>query len=256
MLIIKNILHKIEIHFSCYIVLLLAILMGNFLIVVFCISLLLIHECGHFFTAYLLKWETDKIYFYPFGGIAKFSADINKPLKEELLVLIMGPISQCLGYFLIIQFDLNPTDYMLITTVHYNILLFNLLPIYPLDGGRILQCIACYFISYKRSFYFIYFISFLFMFILIYLFLVYKNYNLLFIIILLGIKMYQERKKIHYYFQRFLLERFLKKYQFKKTIIVPSEQAFKRDCSHILKIKNRYKTEQEYLDDKYYKSIL
>ena len=97
--------------------------------------------------------------------------------------------------------------------------------------------------------------SFVAMFLLTYQY-ISKNYNLLFIIILLGIKMYQERKKIHYYFQRFLLERFLKKYQFKKTIIVPSEQAFKRDCSHILKIKNRYKTEQEYLDDKYYKSIL
>lgn len=141
MSVIKTILNKISIDKSCYIFIILAILSARFQIVLLISLLLLIHECGHFFTALLFKWHTEKIVFYPFGGISKFSHDINCSLKEEILVLLMGPIMQLIGYYFLLSLDIFINYYQVITTINYSILIFNLLPIYPLDGGRILKSI-------------------------------------------------------------------------------------------------------------------
>ena len=57
-------------------------------------SLIVFHEFGHFLTAKQFNWNIDGIYIYPLGGITKFNTDINKPIVEELLVTLMGPIFQ------------------------------------------------------------------------------------------------------------------------------------------------------------------
>ena len=248
---IKNIFHKIEIHKSCYIIIILSILSANFLFIIITSYLLLIHECGHFFTATFFKWSTEKIHFYPFGGISKFSHDLNCPLKEELIVLLMGPIMQILAYFLIIKIPYFYNYHFLITMIHYNILLFNLLPIYSLDGGRILQCLICYLTSYNLSFKLIYLISYLTLSIFIIFFIYNPSLNLLIIIILLLIKLLLEYKNVKYYLERFILERYLHKYHFKKSKIVRNEHLFKRDYHHLIKDNNKYLLEEEYLNNKY-----
>ena len=42
-------------------------------------------------------------------------------------------------------------NYILFKNYHYTLLCFNLLPIYPLDGGRILNCIINYLLPYKKG---------------------------------------------------------------------------------------------------------
>ena len=42
-------------------------------------SLIIVHEFGHLLMAKHYKWNTDKIYIYPLGGITKFDVIINKP---------------------------------------------------------------------------------------------------------------------------------------------------------------------------------
>ena len=88
-MIIKNILSKIYIHPSCYFLIVLAFISGYFSLITMISILLLIHECGHFFTAYFLNWEVDRIVFYPYGGISKFNHEVNCPLKEELIIKIV-----------------------------------------------------------------------------------------------------------------------------------------------------------------------
>lgn len=251
MSIINNMWNKIEIHPTCYFFLFVAILTGNFIIVVLSSILLLGHECGHFFMAMYFGWPTDKIVFYPFGGIAKFKADINSPLKQELLVLLMGPIIQCIIFYLFRYINLPIQHYQLLTNIHYQILLFNLLPIYPLDGGRILQCFSCYFISYYRSFQFIYYVSYT---VIICLFLmIHPSLQLLLIGSILFIRMILEQKKTKYYQEKFLLERYLHVYPFKKKKIVTSDKNFKRDYQHIVYQNKKYLYEKEYLYKKYQK---
>ena len=250
---IKNILNKIEIHPSCYFLLILSAFSADFLTVIIIVSLLFIHELGHFITAYFLDFETVKITFYPFGGISKFSHDINCPLKNEIMVLLMGPIVQLIFSFFLLKLPFFLSYNNLIIKINYNILFFNLLPIYPLDGGRILQCFLCYFISYNLGFKIIYIISTAILLILVSSFFLNPNLNLLLIIILLVIKLVIESKNIKYYFERFILERYLYKYNFKRSSIVKRTKDFKRDCTHLIKKGNKYLFEKEYLASIYNK---
>ncbi len=250
-MIIKNILNKIYIHPSCYILLLLSIISAQFQVAIIVSFLLLIHECGHFFTAYFFNWPTERITFYPFGGVSKFTHEINCPLKEELIVLLMGPIMQIVGYIFLKELIYSYNYEELIKTIHYNIIIFNLFPIYPLDGGRIIQVLTCYLTSYNLSFKIIYIISYFFLFILLLSFIYNPTLNILLITTLLIIKLIKEKQKTNYYLEKFTLERYLHKYNFKKSKIVPSPKAFKRDYHHLIKAKNKYYLEEEYLLNKY-----
>jgi len=243
--------NKIKIHPTCYFFLFISIMTGNFISILLCMILLIGHECGHFFTAVILGWNTENITFYPFGGVSKFYADINRPLKEEIFVLIMGPIIQCLLFYLLKVIPLINSYYDLFTLIHYNILIFNLLPIYPLDGGRILQCVSCFLLSYYHSFIFIYLCSYSLMIIFITVLIKYPTINLMIVIIMLSTRLILEQKKIKFYLQKFFLERYLHTYHFKKKKIVSSEKGFKRDYSHLIKKDQKYILEKDYLNEKY-----
>ena len=107
--------------------------------------LLFIHELGHAITGIILGYHLDKITFYPYGGITTFNLPLNIPLYRELLILIMGPIMQIVEYLLLINY------YPFIKIYHYTLLIFNLLPIYPLDGGKILNILCAYKFNYLKS---------------------------------------------------------------------------------------------------------
>ena len=139
----------------------------------------------------------------------------------------------------------------IITIINYSILIFNLLPIYPLDGGRIIQLLICYLTSYQLSFKIIYFISFIFLGIITLIFFYKPTINILLIIILLVIKLITEKRNINYYLEKFILERYLHKYKFKKSKIVRKTKDFKRDYYHLIKINDKYFLEEEYLLRKY-----
>ena len=68
--------------------------------------------------------------------MTKFKMDINTPFIKELIILVMGPLFQVFAYYLLIN---TIKDIDLIKMYHLGILSFNLLPIYPLDGGRIIN---------------------------------------------------------------------------------------------------------------------
>ena len=248
---IKNILSKISIHPSCYFLIVLSLLSGYFNLIAITTILLLIHECAHFFTAYFFNWEVDKIVFYPYGGVSKFNHEVNCPIKEELIVLLMGPIMQLGCYLVLMNIPYLYNYQEIIKTINYSILTFNLLPIYPLDGGRIMQLLICYLTSYNLSFKIIYFISFIFLSLITLIFFYHPTINILLIIILLVIKLISEKRNTNYYLEKFILERYLHKYKFKKSKIVKRTKDFKRDYHHLIKINDKYFLEEEYLLRKY-----
>ena len=54
------------------------------------------------------KWNIEKIIILPFGALTLFHEKINKPLFEEFIILIMGPIFQIVGtYFLCFYNTIN-----------------------------------------------------------------------------------------------------------------------------------------------------
>ncbi len=125
-----------------FIFIVLAFLTGTFvhLLTIFCI--VLFHELGHYAMARFFGWRIKGIVIWLFGGIMETDEHGTKPVYEDVLVTIAGPFQHIIIYIfcgIIYPFALLPTA-ILESVLYYNtvILLFNLLPIWPLDGGKLL----------------------------------------------------------------------------------------------------------------------
>lgn len=222
---------------------------GLFKNIIYFSSIIFIHELGHFLTAKFLGWKVDKIYFYPYGGYTKFNDDLNRPKIEELLIMIMGPLFQIL-YFYLLKGFLNINELDLFKSYHYSILLFNLLPIYPLDGGKLLNIIFNYFRSFRTSFKLTIVISYLLSFLGIVI-LLYKrvgvSLSFFMVVIILMCKLTEEAKKEKFYFNKFLLERHLNNYEFNKIKVIKGINAMSRDYKHVLFYNGKAHSEKEEL---------
>ena len=90
---------------------------------------------------------------------------LNTSIIKEIIILIMGPVFQVLAYFILLK--IMPDQIESIKLYHYSILIFNLLPVYPLDGGKLVNLFFSLKFSFKNSFYLEIFISYLMVFLLI-----------------------------------------------------------------------------------------
>ncbi len=98
------------------------------------------HEIGHFLMMRLYGYQDTSIFFVPFFGAAAKGRKDNATLTEKFFVLLAGPLpGLLLGVGMAVAFSgstqpvwLKETSLMLVV-----INLFNLLPIYPFDGGKI-----------------------------------------------------------------------------------------------------------------------
>lgn len=242
---IKNIFNYFEVNVFVYLFAIVAIMTASFIPFFIISFLIVIHELGHFLTAKLLKIDVVKIYLYPLGGISKFNMDQNVSLIKEFLILIMGPVFQVFAYLLLKKILVRYQD--IITIYHYGILIFNLLPIYPLDGGKLVNLFLSSVCSFKMSYYLAIFISYLFV-IFIGVFNINNlNFNLILVVLFLLFKITKEYKMFQYCYQKFLLERYLKEYNFKDTKIINGLDKFYRNKKHLLKIDDKYMWEDDFL---------
>lgn len=216
----------------------------------FIISILvIIHELGHFLMCYLLGGKILKISIYPYGGISKFRLALNISIVKEFLVLISGPLFQILAFVVLSFF--YPEKQSVIASYHYSILFFNLLPIYPLDGGKLLNLLFQLFLPYRGSFIFSMVVGYSLIFVLAFGLIPSFSLNLLFICLFLLVKLTTEYRQIQYLYERFLLERYLHSYSFKKSRIVDDCKKFRRNYRHLVKQDGNYYLEKEILEKKY-----
>jgi len=231
-----------KIHPLYYLVAFLSIITGLFKDFIYITILIFIHEVGHTIGALFYKWNIKKIIILPFGGITIFNEYINKSLKEEFVILILGPLFQILFYFILCFFNIEST---LITNYHYSLLLFNLLPIIPLDGSKLLNIILNKITNFKLSHMLTIYVS-----ILTIIFLLIKNKNMvlyiiIFFILLKVIKEYREHKYIFniFFFKSYNYDLIFKR---KKIIKGIKLNKMKKEYKHIF-YDNKYYTEKEVL---------
>lgn len=233
---------------------LISFLTGHFKNLFYFTLIIIIHELGHSIAGLILKFKLRRIEIYPYGGCSKLEYDINTPLIKEFLVLIMGPLTQIIFAFIIKLSNINIPSYFF--DYHYFILIFNLFPIYPLDGGKLLNILMSYLLSFYNSLKYSLYISY-FLFIIIFILEILFIKNLLFslIFLLLGIKIFKEINKVYYYYQKFLLERYLKIFEFNKIKKVSEMKQMKRDYYHIFKINNDVISEEKILSNYFCNSL-
>ena len=214
--------------------------------------IIVVHELGHLFTGLYFKWNFDKIVIYPFGGCLKFDEKINRSLKEELFILLGGPITQIVLYF-VISFFTNKglmiyRNFLIFESYHYSLLLFNLLPIYPLDGGRILNILMNYLLPFKKGNKVVIFISFL---IVLTVMFFYKNltFTLMSLLIIFELVLYLKRQDFLY--NRMLLERYIGSFHFKRLKKINNKNNMYKECRHVVLYKDKYITEKSYLTERF-----
>lgn len=105
---------------------------------------LLIHEYGHIWAMKMTGIKTKGIYFIPFVGGAAVADEDFKTRKDEVFIAIMGPVFGffCALLMYIIYFITLEPIFAAGASWMAMLNLFNLLPINPLDGGRIMKSIA------------------------------------------------------------------------------------------------------------------
>lgn len=106
----------------------------------------LVHELAHTFVAKKLNYHVEKVFIDLFYGGAEVDLSYQYRHKDSILIIGAGPISNLimylLGYLIIIQFP-NLTFINDLNIVNLFLFLFNILPIYPMDGGRITKALFC-----------------------------------------------------------------------------------------------------------------
>lgn len=234
-----KIISKIEIHPFCYIIALLCIFIGYFNDFLILTTIIFMHELGHTIMAYILNWNIDKILILPIGGMTKFNECLNKKIIEELLIAVAGPLFQIL-FYIIFRNKINLFYY------HYLILFFNLIPIYPLDGAKILNLFLNKITSFRTSYLISIYISYFLIILLLGYFIFCKNYIIICIFIILLVQLYNEYNRTNYMFNKFCLERYLNDYKFKKIKLIRGNKIFKmkRDYEHVFYIDNNCYSEK------------
>ncbi|MBU2637588.1 MAG: site-2 protease family protein [Nanoarchaeota archaeon] len=119
-------------------------LMGGFASLLLFASVLL-HELSHSVIALKNKIKVSSITLFFFGGVAEVSEDAFSPNKE-LKIAIAGPIMSmflALCFFLLTKITVSAPNAVFSYLAWVNFLLgaFNLVPGFPLDGGRVLRAI-------------------------------------------------------------------------------------------------------------------
>jgi Zn-dependent protease len=99
-----------------------------------------LHEYGHSLMARWYNLDVADITLYPIGGVARIAFEYND-YKEELFVTIAGPLVNVVLaiVFFFPAYFLENNYFVLCFYVNFILATFNLLPLIPMDGGRILR---------------------------------------------------------------------------------------------------------------------
>lgn len=158
-----NYFNKIKVNKFTVLIISLAIISGRFIPLFIYFSIASIHEFSHCLMAKIFKLEIRKIEFLPFGMSAELASlnDIH-PIKS-ILILLAGPLSFFISKLLIeISYQshfLSVYAYLQANEINTLIFFFNLLPIWPLDGAKILFYLMSFFLTLKKNYYFVITIS-------------------------------------------------------------------------------------------------
>jgi Zn-dependent protease/CBS domain-containing protein len=123
-----------------------------------------LHEFGHALAARRYGIRTPDITLLPIGGLARLERMPDQPL-QELVIAIAGPLvnvviagiiflalGSTVGLGEIGQIDNPQADFLArLASVNVFLVLFNLIPAFPMDGGRVLRAVLAFWLKWSRA---------------------------------------------------------------------------------------------------------
>jgi Zn-dependent protease/CBS domain-containing protein len=133
-----------------------------FLILLF--ACVVAHEFGHIFTARAFGIRTPDVTLLPIGGVARLERISEHP-REEFLIAIAGPLVNVAIALVLVVFLGAHLDLGILTAVESTrismldrlamvnlfLVLFNMIPAFPMDGGRVLRALLASRLGYVRA---------------------------------------------------------------------------------------------------------
>jgi Zn-dependent protease/CBS domain-containing protein len=132
-----------------------------FIIVLF--ACVVLHEFGHIWAARRYGIRTPDVTLLPIGGVASMERIPEKP-SQEIAVALAGPaVNAVIALVLIVvlglRFDpeqvsvaaLQSTFLAQVAIANVVLLVFNLIPAFPMDGGRVLRALLAMWLGYTRG---------------------------------------------------------------------------------------------------------
>jgi Zn-dependent protease len=108
------------------------------------LGFLFIHEYGHIWAMKRCSVKTKGIYFIPFLGAAAVSDAEFPTYQSEVFIALMGPLVGLIpAFFFSIVFMITHINFFGGAALWmFTVTAFSLLPVMPLDGGRVFRCVA------------------------------------------------------------------------------------------------------------------
>ncbi len=131
------------------------VLTGSLIQLLIIFSIVIFHELGHYGMARYFKWRIRSVMIWPFGGVLETDEYHTRPIKEEVLVILAGPFQHVWIWLFILMAESNQllsTGVIELLSL-YNVLIFcfNILPIWPLDGGKLLFLILSVYLPFVKA---------------------------------------------------------------------------------------------------------
>ena len=102
----------------------------------------IVHEFSHLIVAAFLRYEVKKFKLMPYGACLELENDF-KCQKDELLISSAGPFSNLIMlFFCVITKHLFNVNVLFFAYANIYMLILNLIPVVPLDGGRIFKALT------------------------------------------------------------------------------------------------------------------
>ncbi len=171
---------KIPIHPSFILLFLWFIITGNFFAFFIFVGVVLSHEFGHYFIAKKLGYKLDSFFLAPYGVSLNYKEKTFEN-SDEIKIALAGPIVNlglallCVGLWWINPEIYNYTD--IFVSQSFMLAIFNLLPAYPMDGGRVFLSLLGQYMTREKALKFIKVFNIIFSVIFFFLFVYSCSYN-------------------------------------------------------------------------------